>query len=61
MFCAAGVLSLATIDASQVNVFPLEIVATNTSPKLLNAHNPGSSVTVPASAASPHPLQSVAC
>ncbi len=36
------------------------MVATNTSPKLLNDQSPGSRVTVPASTASPHPENSVA-
>ena len=52
--------NLAAIEDSQVNVLPFAIVATNTSPKLLNDQSPGSSVIVPASTASPHPVNSVA-
>jgi hypothetical protein len=44
----------------EVLVAPFAIVATNTSPKLLNDHRPGSSVTVDASTAFPHPVKSVA-
>jgi hypothetical protein len=46
------------LDASpefHVNVFPFAIVATNTSPKLLNDHKPGSSDTSVADEASPQP------
>jgi hypothetical protein len=39
--------------AFHVNVLPFAIVATNTSPKLLNDHSPGSSVTSFADDASP--------
>ena len=56
----ALVVSLAVIPAFQVKVLPFAIVATNTSPKLLKDQSPGSSVTVDASTASPHPLKSVA-
>ena len=52
--------SLAAIEESQVNVLPFAIVATNTSPKLLKDQSPGSRVRVPASTASPHPVNSVA-
>jgi len=52
--------NLAAIEESQVKVLPLAIVATNTSPKLLNDQSPGSRVTVAASTASPHPENSVA-
>ena len=52
--------NLAAIEESQVNVLPFAIVATNTSPKLLNDQSPGSRVTVAASTASPHPENSVA-
>ena len=50
---AALVVSLAAIPEFQVNVFPLAIVATSTSPKLLIDQRPGSSVTVDADTASP--------
>ena len=40
----ALVVNLAAIPAFQVNVLPFAIVATNTSPKLLNDQSPGSSV-----------------
>ena len=56
----ALVVSLAVISAFHVKVLPFAIVATNTSPKLLNDQSPGSSVIVPASTASPHPPHSVA-
>ena len=56
----ARVDNLAAIEESQVNVLPFAIVATNTSPKLLSDQSPGSSVIVPASTASPHPVNSVA-
>ena len=56
----ALVVSLAVIPAFHVKVFPFAMVATNTSPKLLNDQRPGSSVTVAAFTASPHPLKSVA-
>jgi len=39
-----------------VNVFPLETVATKTSPQLLKDQRPGSKVTVDATTASPHPV-----
>ena len=45
----ALVVKLAAIEESQVKVLPLAIVATNTSPKLLNDQSPGSKVTVAAS------------
>ena len=51
-------LNLAASPAFHVKVFPLAIVATSTCPKLLNAQRPGSRVIVPASTASPHPLNS---
>ena len=38
----ALVVSLAVIPAFQVKVLPFAIVATNTSPKLLNDQSPGS-------------------
>ena len=53
-------VSLAVIPAFQVKVLPFAIVATNTSPKLLNDQSPGSSVTVDASTALPNPVKSVA-
>ena len=49
----ALVVSLAAIPASHVKVFPFAIVATNTWPKLLNDHKPGSRETFDAEAASP--------
>ena len=48
------------IPESHVKVFPLEIVATKTCPQLLRDHKPGSSETLEALTASPHPFQSVA-
>ncbi len=56
----ALVVNLAAISEFHVKVLPLPIVATNTSPKLLNDQIPGYSVIVPASTASPHPHHSVA-
>ena len=48
--------------AFHVNVLPFAIVATNTSPKLLNDHSPGSSVTSSADDASPHlPAPQISC
>ena len=56
----ALVVSLAVTPAFQVNVLPFAIVATNTSPKLLNDQSPGSRVTVDACTALPNPVNSVA-
>ena len=46
--------------ASQVNVLPLAIVATNTCPKLSSDQSPGSSCTVDATVASPQSEKFVA-
>jgi hypothetical protein len=48
------------IPAFQVKVLPFAIVATNTSPKLLNDQSPGSNVTDDASTALPNPEKFVA-
>ena len=51
----ALVVNLAAISEFHVKVLPLPIVATNTSPKLLNDQRPGSRIIVPASTALPYP------
>ena len=56
----ALVVSLAVIPAFHVKVFPFAIVATNTSPKLLKDHRPGSRVTSDARTASPQSVKLVA-
>ena len=60
VFVAALVVNGVVAPAFHVKVFPLAIVATKTSPKLLKDQRPGSSVIVSASTALPHPLKSVA-
>ena len=51
--CDALVDNLAAIPAFHVNVLPLAMVATKTSPKLLNDQSPGSRVVVVATTGSP--------
>ena len=48
------------MPASHVKVLPFAIVATNTSPKLLKDHRPGSRVTSDARTASPQSVKLVA-
>ena len=60
MAVEALVVNLAASPAFHVKVLPFAIVATNTSPKLLNDQRPGSRVTVDACTALPNPVKLVA-
>ena len=55
----AGVVNFAepATPESQVNVLPLAIVATKTSPQFPKDQSPGSKVTFDALTASPYPVQ----